>query len=89
MSRIGKNTAELLVLSSVAVGLHDRTGEELVATTRPYGELPARHTNRDMVDGIVRTGKPHISNLFMGRALQRQILTVGYRYFATNGLSTC
>jgi PAS domain S-box-containing protein len=72
---------EALKIQGLAIGLHDRTGEELVATTRPYGELPARRTNRDMVDRIVRTGKPHISNLFMGTALQRQILTVGVPVF--------
>jgi PAS domain S-box-containing protein len=68
---------EALKVQGLAIGLHDRAAEELVGTTRPYGEKPARRTNRDMVDRIVRTGKPHISNLFMGAAFHRQILTVG------------
>jgi PAS domain S-box-containing protein len=72
---------EALKVQGLAIGLHDRTAEELVGTTRPYGELPARRTNRVMVDRIVSTGKPHISNLFMGTALQRQILTVGVPVF--------
>ena len=72
---------EALKFQGLAIGLHDSTAEELVGTTRPYGELPARQTNRDMVDRIVRTGKPHISNLFTGTALQRPILTVGIPVF--------
>jgi PAS domain S-box-containing protein len=68
---------EALNVQGLAIGLHDSTAKELVGTTRPYGELPARQTNRDMVDRIVRTGKPHISNLFTGTALRRPILTVG------------
>jgi hypothetical protein len=36
----------------------------------PYGEQPARQTNRDMIDRIVRTGKPHIYSLFMGTVLR-------------------
>jgi PAS domain S-box-containing protein len=68
---------EALKIQGLAIGLHDRAAGELVSTTRPYGEGPTRRTNRDMVDHIVRTGKPHISNLFMGTAFQRQILTVG------------
>jgi PAS domain S-box-containing protein len=70
-----------LKIEGLAIGLHDRTAEELVGTLRPYGDLPRHRSNRDMVDRIVRTGKPHISNLFIGTALQRQILTVGVPVF--------
>jgi hypothetical protein len=55
---------EALKVQGLAIGLHDTTAEELVSTTRPFGALPPRKTNREMVDYIVRTGKPHISNLF-------------------------
>jgi signal transduction histidine kinase/CheY-like chemotaxis protein len=72
---------EALKVQGLAIGLHDTTAEELVGTTRPYGELPARKTNRDTVDRVVRTGKPHISNLFTGTLLQRPILTVGVPVF--------
>ncbi|MBV8402105.1 MAG: cache domain-containing protein, partial [Acetobacteraceae bacterium] len=77
LQTFGSQIKEALNVQGLAIGLHDSTAEELVGTTRPYGELPARRTNRDMVDRIVTTGKPHISNLFMSTALQRPILTVG------------
>ena len=68
---------EALKVQGLAIGLHNATAEELVSTTRPYGALPPRKTNREMVDQIVRTGKPHISNLFTGTVMQQPIVTVG------------
>jgi signal transduction histidine kinase len=68
---------EALGVQGLAIGLHDTTGEEIVSTTRPYGELSPRKTNRQTVDHIVRTGHPHISNLFTGAVMQRPIVTVG------------
>jgi len=81
MAAFASQIREALKVQGLAIGLHDATAEELVSTTRPYGELPARKTNRETVDRIVRTGKPHISNLFTGTALQRPILTVGVPVF--------
>jgi PAS domain S-box-containing protein len=77
MEGFASQIREALKVQGLAIGLHDTTAGELVSTTRPFGELPSRQTNRDMVDRVVRTGKPHISNLFTGTVLQRPILTVG------------
>src|SRR6266851_177028 len=77
MEAFASQIREALKVRGLAIGLHDTNAEELVSTTRPYRELPARQTNRGMVERVVRTGKPHISNLFMGTVLQRPILTVG------------
>src|ERR1700730_14820906 len=81
MEGFASQIREALKVQGLAIGLHDATAEELVSTTRPYGEQPARKTNRETVDRIVRTGKPHIANLFTGTALQRPILTVGVPVF--------
>jgi signal transduction histidine kinase len=81
MAGFASQIREALKVQGLAIGLHDATAEELVSTTRPYGELPARKTNRETVDRVVRTGKPHISNLFTGTVLQRPILTVGVPVF--------
>jgi signal transduction histidine kinase/CheY-like chemotaxis protein len=81
MAAFASQIREALKVQGLAIGLHDATAEELVSTTRPYGELPARKTNRETVDRVVRTGKPHISNLFTGTVLQRPILTVGVPVF--------
>src|SRR6266851_4815771 len=81
MEAFASQIREALKVQGLAIGLHDATAEELVSTTRPYGELPARKTNRETVDRVVSTGKPHISNLFTGTVLQRPILTVGVPVF--------
>jgi hypothetical protein len=77
MEAFASQIREALTVQGLAIGLHDTAAGELVSTTRPFGELPSRQTNRDMVDRVVRIGKPHISNLFTGTVLQRPILTVG------------
>ena len=77
MEAFANQIQEAIKVQGLAIGLHDTAAEELVSTTRPYGEPPARQTNRGMVEIVVRTGKPHISNLFMGTVLRRPILTVG------------
>ena len=77
MEAFASQIREALRVQGLAIGLHNTAAGELVSTTRPFGELPSRQTNRDMVDRVVRTGKPHISNLFTGTVLQRPILTVG------------
>ena len=77
MEAFASQIREALKVQGLAIGLHDTVAGEIVSTSRPYGELPPRQTNRDMVDRVVRTGKPHISNLFMGTVLQRPMLTIG------------
>ena len=77
MQAFASQIREALKVQGLAIGLHDTTAEEVVSTTRTYGELPPRKTNRETVDHIVRTGKPHISNLFTGTVMHRPILTVG------------
>src|SRR6516225_9119802 len=81
MEAFASQIREALKVQGLAIGLHDTVAGEIVSTSRPYGELPARQTNRDMVDRVVRTGKPHISNLLMGTVLQRPILTIGVPVF--------
>jgi len=77
MEAFASQIREALKVRGLAIGLHDTTAEEIVSTTRPYGELPLRRTNRATVDQIVKTGTPHISNLFTGTVMQQPILTVG------------
>jgi hypothetical protein len=45
MAAFASQIREALKVQGLAIGLHDATAEELVRTTRPYGELPARKTN--------------------------------------------
>jgi hypothetical protein len=73
----GEQIREALKIQGLAIGLHNTAADELVSTTRPFGELPLRQTNRQMVDRVVRTGEPHVSDLFMGSVLRRPIVAVG------------
>src|SRR3984893_16383426 len=86
MEAFASQIREALKVQGLAIGLHDTAAGELVSSSRPFGELPTRQTNRDTVDRVVRTGKPHISNLFTGTVLQRPILTVGVPVLHNNNV---
>jgi hypothetical protein len=77
LEAFGNQIREALKVQGLAIGLHDIAANELVGTAWPYSEQLARESNRGMVDIIVRSGRPHVSNLFIGTMLQRPILTVG------------
>src|SRR5271166_5991802 len=68
-------------VEGLAIGLHDANAEELVGTTRPYGEGPPRQTNREMVAHIAGAGAPQVSDLHIGSVLQRPVVTVGVPVF--------
>ena len=57
--------------------LHDTEGQQLINTTRPYGERLPRATDTEMHDRVVATVKPQVSNLMIGATLHRPIISVG------------
>jgi hypothetical protein len=61
----------------VAIVLHDDKAQQLISTNRPFGTPLPRQTNSEMLDRVVSTGKPQVSNLIIGAVLHRPILTVG------------
>jgi PAS domain-containing protein len=72
---------EALKVQGTSIVLHDTTGQQLLSTNRPFGELLPRATNTQMHDRVVATGKPQISDLIIGAVLRRPILTVGVPVF--------
>jgi signal transduction histidine kinase len=57
--------------------LHDTHGQQLINTSRPFGEPLPRATNTEMHDRVVATGLPQVSDLITGAALRRPIISVG------------
>jgi len=67
--------AQILLKSQVASNfvVHDRTGQQLVNTVRPFGSALPRETGT-MITRAIETGKPQVSNLFRGPATGRMVL---------------
>jgi signal transduction histidine kinase len=57
--------------------LHDAHGQQLINTYRAFGEPLPRATNTEMHDRVVATGLPQVSDLIMGAAQRRPIISVG------------
>lgn len=55
----------------------DRSGQILLSTRVPYGEPLAKVADPRLLERIVQTGKPGVSDLFMGPITHRRIFTVG------------
>lgn len=74
---------EALKTQGTSIVLHDTKARQLLSTTRPFGEPLPYETNSEMLDRVVETGQPQISDLIIGAVLARPILTVGVPVFAT------
>jgi PAS domain S-box-containing protein len=72
---------EALKIQGTGIVLHDTTGQQLLSTSRPFGERLPRATNTEMHNRVIATGKPQISDLIIGAVLRRPILTVGVPVF--------
>jgi signal transduction histidine kinase len=57
--------------------LHDTHGQQLINTTRPFGEPLPRATNTEMHDRVIASGLPQVSDLILGATLRRPIIAVG------------
>ena len=72
---------EALKIRGTSIALHDTKAQQLLSTTRPFGESLPYETNSEMLDRVVETGQPQISDLIIGAVLARPILTVGVPVF--------
>jgi hypothetical protein len=72
-----------LTIRGTAMVLLDTKAQQLIHTNRPFGETLPRAINTEMLDRVVATGKPQISDLIIGAVLRRPVLTVGCRSSAT------
>jgi signal transduction histidine kinase/ActR/RegA family two-component response regulator len=67
--------------SELAIVLHDDAAQQLVSTNRPFGTPLPRQPASEMLDRVVATGKPQVSDLIIGAVLRRPIVTVGVPVF--------
>lgn len=56
--------------------LSDARGQQLVNTLRPFGSPLPMHGSPEQARRIVETGKPVISDLYIGRVLGRAVLSI-------------
>jgi diguanylate cyclase (GGDEF)-like protein/PAS domain S-box-containing protein len=56
--------------------LSDASGQQLVNTLKPYGEPLPKHGNPAVLQQVFATGKPVISDLFIGGLTQRPIMSI-------------
>ena len=70
-----------LKVDGLAIVLHDTQAQQLVSSNLPFGTQLPRQTDSEMLDRVVATGKPQISDLISGAVLHRPILTVGVPVF--------
>jgi hypothetical protein len=70
-----------LALQGTAIVLLDTRGQQLLSTNRPFGAPLPRATNTEMIERVVATGKPQVSDLIMGAVLHRPIVAVGVPVF--------
>jgi signal transduction histidine kinase/CheY-like chemotaxis protein len=54
--------------------VHDRSGQQLINTVKPYGAPLPRETDLRMIDRVVETGKPVVSDLFAGPVTGRFVI---------------
>src|SRR6516225_1782229 len=76
-----RHMREALKIRGTSIALHDTKAQQLLSTTRPFGESLPYETNSEMLDRVVETGQPQISDLIIGAVLARPILTVGVPVF--------
>jgi len=72
---------EALTIQGTGIVLLDTKAQQLINTSRPFGAYLPRATNSEMLDRVVATGKPQISDLIIGAVLRRPVLTVGVPVF--------
>jgi len=68
--------AKALLANQVSSNLvvHDPTGQQLINTVRPFGSPLPRENTAPMIDRAIATGKPVVSDLFVGPATGKLVL---------------
>ena len=56
--------------------LSDESGQQLMNTVRPFGEPLSKHGNPDLLRKVFATGKPLVSNLYIGGVQKRPVVSI-------------
>ncbi len=60
-----------------AIILVDPSGRQVINTRRPFGEALPQYGDPGFIEQLVKSRRPAVSNLFMGRIIKRPMLSVG------------
>jgi PAS domain S-box-containing protein len=60
-----------------AIVLVDSTGQQVTNTRRPFGEPLSQYSDPSFIKKLIEGRQPAVSNLFITRAVQRPIISVG------------
>ena len=56
--------------------LSDETGQQIVNTSRPFGEPLPHHGNPDQLRRVFESGRPVISDLYIGGVMKRPLISI-------------
>ncbi|QDZ29647.1 ATP-binding protein [Noviherbaspirillum sp. UKPF54] len=78
LAEFHRQARELLAATAPGTNivLSDTRGQQLVNTLHEYGAALPRHGNDDQVRRVLETGKPAVSNLFVGPVMHRPVVSV-------------
>ena len=68
------------------VVLTDRSGQQIINTLKGLGEPLPQHGNPELVRRVFATGKPVISDLFIGAVTQKQLIDIEVPVFINGAL---
>jgi signal transduction histidine kinase len=75
-------SAELVPsLFGTNVVITDISGQQVVSTLRPSGEMPPQHGNEGRLRRVFTTGKPAISDVFIGGVVKRPLVAIDVPVF--------
>jgi PAS domain S-box-containing protein len=60
-----------------AIILVDPAGRQIINTRRPFGEALPQYGDPGFIEQVVTSRRPAVSNLFVGRIIQRPVISVG------------
>src|SRR5262249_2548117 len=60
-----------------AIVLVDATGQQVINTRRVFGERLAQYSDPGFIKKVIESRQPAVSNLFISRAAQRPVISVG------------
>ena len=64
-------------LPATNIALIDRTGQQVINTVTPFGSPLPKQDEGDQIQQVFATGRPVITDLFLGAVTQKPILAIG------------
>lgn len=73
-----KQANEVIQMAGLGVNvvLSDLNGQQILNTARPMSDALPRHGNLEQLNRVLQTGRPAISNLYMGPVLKKPLISI-------------